>query len=61
MSSEAKQYKKSVVLAHYIFLELRFQDWKRMMHEMNLAVEASKPKCKQFTNEEFLTGLELII
>ena len=53
-------YKKSEVLAH-IFLELMFQDWKRMVQAMNLAVEVSKAKCKKFTNEEFLTGLGLII
>jgi hypothetical protein len=53
-------YKKSEVLAH-IFLELMFQDWRRMVHAMNLAVETSKAKCKKFTNEAFLTGLGLII
>ena len=53
-------YRKSEVLAH-IFLELMFQDWTRMVHAMNLAVDASKAKCKKFTSEEFLTGLGLII
>jgi hypothetical protein len=53
-------YRRSEVLAH-IFLELMFQDWTRMVHAMNLAVEASKAKCKKFTNEQFLTGLGLII
>ncbi len=53
-------YRKSEVLAH-IFLELMFQDWKQMVHAMNLAVETSKAKYKKFTNEEFLTGLGLII
>ncbi len=32
-----------------------------MVHAMNLAVEVSKSKCKKFTNEEFFTGLGLII
>jgi hypothetical protein len=53
-------HKRSEVLAH-IFLELMFQDWARMVHAMNLAVEAAKSKCKKFTNEELLTGLGLII
>ena len=48
------------MLAH-IFLELMFQDWTRMVHAMNLAVDAAKAKCKKFTSEEFLTGLGLII
>jgi len=32
-----------------------------MVNKMNIAVIASKAKCKKFSNEEFLIGLEIII
>ncbi len=53
-------YKKSEVLAH-MFLELMFLDWKDMVNKMNVAVAASKAKCKKFSNEEFLIGLGIIM
>ncbi len=42
-------YKKSEVIVH-IFLEFLFQDWKSMVHSMNIALGASKAKCKKFAN-----------
>jgi hypothetical protein len=53
-------YKKSEVLSH-MFLELMFLDWKDMVNKMNVAVAASKAKCKKFSNEEFFIGLGIII
>jgi hypothetical protein len=44
-----------------IFLELKFQDWRSIVHSMNIAVEVSKAKCKKFSNVEFVTGLGLTV
>lgn len=46
------------MLAH-IFLELMYQDWRSIIHSVNIGVEVSKAKCKKFSNVEFLTSLGL--
>ncbi len=55
-------YKKSEVLVA-MFLQLSFLDWKEKVHKMNKAVEKASCtcKCKRFMDEEFLTGLALLI
>jgi hypothetical protein len=53
-------FKKSKVVCS-VFLQLLFKDWRQKVTKLNEAVEASKAKCKPFTEKEFLSGLATII
>jgi hypothetical protein len=57
---DMSKLRQSEVLA-YLFLSISFFDWKSKVEKMNVAIEKAKAKCKKFSNEEFLTGLGLLI
>lgn len=54
------EHKRSEVLVE-MFLTLSFLDWKEKVQKMNEAVEKAACRCKKFSNEEFLTGLAMLI
>jgi hypothetical protein len=57
---DMSKFRQSEVLA-YLLLSISFFDWKSKVEKMNVAIEKAKAKCKKFSNEEFLTGLGLLI
>jgi len=54
------EHKRSEVLVE-MFLTLSFLDWKEKVQKMNEVVEKAACRCKKFSNEEFLTGLAMLI
>jgi hypothetical protein len=40
---------------------LLFEDWRKKVEKMNVAVALSKAKCRPFTEKDFLTWLAILI
>jgi hypothetical protein len=57
---KVENFKRSEVLCS-VFLMLLFKDWRKKVEKLNVAVAASKAKCRPFTEKEFLTGLAILI
>jgi hypothetical protein len=53
-------HKRSEVLVN-MFLNLSLLDWKEKVLKMNEAVEKAVCRCKKKSDEEFLTGLAMLI
>jgi hypothetical protein len=57
---KGENFKRSEVLCS-VFLTLLFKDWRKKVEKLNVAVAASKAKCRPLTEEEFLIGLAILV
>jgi hypothetical protein len=57
---KVENFKRSEVLCS-VSLTLLFKDWRKKVEKLNVAVTASKAKCRPLMEKEFLTGLAILI